>query len=145
MSTPTITAPTRPTGSQLPPVDLLSVIALALVVIGGVIMASYVPRHVPLALPLVLLAGAVIAMVIAAVLLVRISGFAWDKFTLVFKWALLAYTISAGMIEFAFVRDHTRGSALVVVTAMLVIFATSVPTTIAYTVARYANGLPAEA
>ena len=43
------------------------------------------------------------------------------------------------MIEFAFVHDHTRGSSLVIVTLMLVIFASSVPTTIAFTVARFAE------
>ena len=57
----------------------------------------------------------------------------------VFHWALLAYVISAGMIEFAFVRDHTRGAPLVVVSCLLVVFATSVPTTIAVTTARYAD------
>jgi len=57
----------------------------------------------------------------------------------VFKWALLAYVITSGMIEFAFVHDHTRGSSLVLVTLMLVVFALSVPTTIAFTVARFAD------
>ncbi len=56
-----------------------------------------------------------------------------------FHWALLAYVISAGMIEFAFVRDHTRGAPLVVVSCLLVVFATSAPTTIAVTTARYAD------
>jgi Tfp pilus assembly protein PilX len=43
------------------------------------------------------------------------------------------------MIEFAFVRDHTRGASLFIVTCMLVIFALSVPTTIAFTTARFAD------
>ena len=126
-------------GRTYPPVDLLATVALALVVIGGVVMASYVPRHVPLTFPLALLVTAVVLLLIAGVLLARIKRFAWGKFRLVFKWVLLAYVISAGMIGFAFVRDHTRGSALVVVLAMLAVFALSVPTTIAYTVARFAN------
>jgi uncharacterized membrane protein YdjX (TVP38/TMEM64 family) len=78
-------------------------------------------------------------MVAAGTLLIRIKDFAWSTFVLVFKWALLAYLITAGMIEFAFAHDHTRGTSLVIVTLMLVIFALSVPTTIAFTVARYAD------
>jgi hypothetical protein len=52
---------------------------------------------------------------------------------------LLAYVITSAMIELAFVRDHTRGSSLVIVTLMLVVFALSVPTTIAFTTARFAD------
>jgi hypothetical protein len=65
--------------------------------------------------------------------------FAWETFFVVFRWALLAYVISAGMIEFAFARDHTRGTPLVVVTLMLIVFAVSVPLIIAFTVASYAS------
>jgi hypothetical protein len=45
--------------------------------------------------------------------------------------------IAAGLIEFAFVRNHTRGEPLAVVTAMLVLFAVTVPLIISFTVARY--------
>ena len=65
--------------------------------------------------------------------------FAWDRFLLVFRWALLAYVISAGMIGFAFAKDHVRGAPLAVVFVMLVIFALDVPLSIAFTVARYAS------
>ena len=53
------------------------------------------------------------------------------------RWALLAYAIIAGMIEFAFVFDHTRGSQLVVMTTMLALFMLNVPVLIGFTVARY--------
>jgi hypothetical protein len=53
------------------------------------------------------------------------------------RWTLLSYVIAAGLIEFAFVKDHTRGAPLVVLTAMLVLFALDVPLIISYTVARY--------
>ncbi len=122
-----------------PPVAWLSTAALALVVAGGVLMASYAPRRPPLALPSSLLVASVLALAAAWVLLGRHRPFAWRTFRRVFKWALLAYVISAGMIEFAFVRDHTRGAPLVVVSCLLVVFATSVPTTIAVTTARYAD------
>ncbi len=122
-----------------PPVAWLSTAALALVVAGGVLMASYAPRRPPLALPTSLLVASVLALAAAWVLLGRHRPFAWRTFRRVFKWAPLAYVISAGMIEFAFVRDHTRGAPLVVVSCLLVVFATSVPTTIAVTTARYAD------
>ena len=64
-------------------------------------------------------------------------GSVWSTFVRVGRWALLAYIIAAGMIEFAFVRNHTRGAPLAVVTGMLVVFALDVPFIIATTVARY--------
>jgi uncharacterized membrane protein AbrB (regulator of aidB expression) len=80
------------------------------------------------------------ALVLASVfLLSRLQQFAWDRFFLVFRWALLAYVISAGMIGFAFIRDHTRGAPLALVVVMLVIFALDVPLIIAFTVARYSS------
>ncbi len=122
-----------------PPVAWLSTTALALVVVGGIVMASYAPRRPPLVIPTILLVASVVSLVSAWAALARFRPFAWGAFRRVFKWALLAYVVSAGMIEFAFVRDHTRGSALVVLTGMLIVFATSVPTTIAVTTARYAD------
>ncbi len=122
-----------------PPVAWLATTALALVVAGGIVMASYAPRRPPLTVPTALLVLSVLALAAAWVLLARQRAFAWRTFSRVFRWALLAYVVSAGMIEFAFVRDHTRGAPLLVVSGLLVIFATSVPTTIAVTTARYAN------
>jgi hypothetical protein len=72
-------------------------------------------------------------------LLARVQGFAWGRFFGVAKWALLAYAITAGMIEFAFVRDHLAGGPLVVLTLSLVVYAVHVPVLIAFTVARYAD------
>jgi len=57
----------------------------------------------------------------------------------VFRWALLAYVISAGVIGFAFIYDHTRGAPLALVIVMLVIFALDVPLIIAFTAARYSS------
>ncbi len=122
-----------------PPVGWLSTGALGLVIIGGILMASYAPRLAPLGLASALLCAGVVLLGASAVLLFRIPTFAWSTFRTVFKWALLAYVITAGMIEFAFVRDHTRGSSLLIVSLMLVVFALSVPTTIAFTVARFAE------
>ena len=53
----------------------------------------------------------------------RVRDFAWDWFFEVGKWSLLAYAVIAGMIEYAFLRDHIGGGALVVLTLSLVVFA----------------------
>ena len=122
-----------------PPVAWCSTIALALVVVGGIVMASYAPRVAPLGVATALLIAGALFMAAAGVLLTRVGPFAWSTFLTAFKWSLLAYVIAAAMIEFAFVRDHTRGVSLVIVTLMLVIFALSVPVNIAFTVARYGD------
>ena len=117
----------------------LTVASLALVVIGGILMASYVPRQPPLAAPAALTVVSAILTLTSVFLLSRLEQFAWPRFFLAFRWALLAYVISAGMIGFAFVRDHTRGAPLALVAVMLVIFAVDVPIVIAFTVARYSS------
>ena len=111
--------------------------SLAAVVVGGVWLGSHAPRRPPLALPTVLLVVAAALLLAGIVMITRVAGFSWDTFVRVGRWALLAYVIAAGMIEFAFVRNHTRGAPLAVVTGMLVVFALDVPFIIATTVARY--------
>jgi hypothetical protein len=122
-----------------PPVAWLSTGALCLVIIGGIFLASYAPRVAPRSVTISLLAGGAVLLAASITALVRVKVFSWMTFMMVFKWALLAYVITSGMIEFAFVRDHTRGVSLVIVSCMLLIFAVSVPITIAFTVARYAE------
>ncbi len=112
-------------------------VSLAAVVVGGVWLGSHAPRRPPLALPTVLLVVAAALLIAGGVMITRVAGFAWDTFVRVGRWALLAYIVAAGMIEFAFVRNHTRGAPLAVVTGMLVVFALDVPFLIATTVARY--------
>jgi uncharacterized membrane protein YoaK (UPF0700 family) len=112
-------------------------VSLAAVVVGGVWLGSHAPRRPPLALPTVLLVVAALLLMAGVVMITRVTGFSWDTFVRVGRWALLAYIVAAGMIEFAFVRNHTRGAPLAVVTGMLVVFALDVPFLIAATVARY--------
>jgi hypothetical protein len=124
---------------KLPPVTELGMASLALIVTGGIYLSAHLPRHVPLGPAIVLLVLSATLLAVNLALLTRVAGFAWDRFALVFKWALLAYAITAGMIEYAFVRDHLHGGALVVLTLSLVVYAVHVPTLIAFTVARYAQ------
>ncbi len=122
---------------RVAPVAQLATLSLVAVIVGGVYMASYFPGPPPLAIPLALLAVAAALLAAGLVLMARQRGFAWPVFSLVGRWALLAYVISAAMIEFAFVRNHASGAPLLVVSLMLVVYALDVPVIIAFTVARY--------
>ena len=130
------------TRGAYPPAAELATVSLALVVVGGVFMAAYFPARPPLTLPIALVAASAALLGSAILLLVRWRGFAWAAFSLVVRWALVAYVISAGMIEFSFVRNHAAGGPLVVVSLMLVLFAVDVPVIIAVTVARYQSSHP---
>jgi hypothetical protein len=122
-----------------PPVAWLSTGALAFVIVGGIIMASYAPRKAPLGVATALLVAGALLLASAGVVLVGLKDFSRKTFLMVFKWAIYADLVTAAMIEFAFVRDHTNGTSLLIVTCMLAVFTLSVPTTIAFTVARYAD------
>ncbi|MDA8266242.1 MAG: hypothetical protein M0T79_13035 [Actinomycetota bacterium] len=130
-------APGRLLDRKLPPVAEMAVGAMALVVVGGIYLASHLPKAAPLG-PAVGLLAAAGALLLADVAVVsRISDFAWDAFFKVGGWALLAYVVIAGMLEYVFVLDHTRGSILVVITLMLLVFALAIPLLMAFSVARY--------
>jgi hypothetical protein len=125
------------TSRKLPPIAEIAVVSVALMLIGGVYLAAHLPRHPPLGLPLALVIAGAVLTVLDMVLLARIRPFAWASYFLVIRWALLAYLVIAGMLEFVFLYDHTSGATLVVLTATLVVFAVDVPTILAFTVARY--------
>ena len=122
---------------RLPPVTQLGVASMALIVAGGISIASKLPGDVPLTLPIVLLGASALIMVGNLVALRRTPGFNWDAFFDVAKWALVAYAVIAGMLEFVFVNDGTRGGVLVVLTLSLLVYAVHVPLLIGFTVARY--------
>ena len=64
-------------------------------------------------------------------------GFPWRRFWQVARWSLLAYGITAGLIEWVFLRNDLSGGPLVVLTLSLVVYAVHVPMLIGFTVARY--------
>ena len=125
------------TDTKLPPVTQIAVVSFALVIASGIWIAAHLPKHVPIAPSAILLALSALLVVAIVVLLARVAGFEWDRFFAVAKWSFLAYAIIAGLLEFVFIHDGTRGSELVVLTLSLVIFAVHVPLLIGYTVARY--------
>jgi hypothetical protein len=123
----------------LPPVTQLGMLSLGLIVAGGIYLSAHLPRHVPIGPAVALLAASVLVLAANIFALSRVKDFAWDRFFEVAKWSLLAYIVIAGMIEYAFLRDHVRGGALVVLTLSLVVFAVHVPMLVGFTVARYAD------
>ena len=127
------------TRTKYPPFTELGMLALALIVIGGIYLASHIPQHVSLGPSIALLIASALVLTVNLALLARVPDFAWPRFFQVAKWALLGYAFTAGMIEYAFLRDGLRGGTLVILTLSLVVYAVQVPTLIAFTVARYEN------
>lgn len=124
---------------RLPPVSEIAVAAMALIIIGGITLASRLPRPAPLPLLVALLAAAAVLVLADVALLARLREFAWPVFFQVAKWSLLAYSVMYGVLEFTFVYDHVAGSTLVVLTLMLVVIAVDVPMLFGFSVARYAE------
>ena len=122
---------------RLPPVTQIGMTSLALIVAGGIYLAAHLPNHVPLAPAIALLTVSVLLLAGNLALLARVPDFPWSRFFEIAKWALLAYAIIAGMIEYSFLRDHITGGVLVVLTLSLVVFAVHVPVLIGFTVARF--------
>jgi hypothetical protein len=100
-------------------------------------LAAYLPNRAPLGPAVGLLAAAAIVLAVGVVLLARQREFAWQRFRQVAGWTLLAYVVIAGMIEYAFVYDHTHGAVLVVMTLMLFVFMLAPPLLVGFTVARF--------
>jgi hypothetical protein len=121
----------------LPPVTQLAMASLALIVAGGIYLASHLPQQVPLAPAVILLAASALLLAVNLALLSRVRDFAWNRFFSVGRWALLAYAITAGLIEYAFLRNGMSGAPLIVLTLSIIIYAIHVPVLIAFTVAQY--------
>jgi hypothetical protein len=122
---------------RLPPVTQIGMTSLALIVAGGIYLAAKLPEHVPLGPAIALLGLSALLLAGNLLALSRVRDFNWRRFRQVGKWALLAYAITAGLIEYSFVRNGLRGGALVVLSLSLVVYALHVPVLIAFTVARY--------
>jgi hypothetical protein len=125
------------TERRLPPVTEIGMLSLALIVAGGIYLSAHIPGDVPLAPAVILLVLSAALLVGNLVALSRVRGFPWRRFAEVARWALLAYAITAGMIEYVFLRNDLSGGPLVVLTLSLVVYAVHVPMLIGFTVARY--------
>jgi hypothetical protein len=127
------------TARKLPPIAEIAVAAMSLIVVGGITLASRLPRPAPLPLLIALLAAAALLVLTDVVLLARLRDFAWPLFFQVAGWSLLAYSVMYGILLFTFVYDHVAGSTLVVLTLMLLVIAIDIPLLFGFSVARYAE------
>ncbi len=112
-------------------------LSLALILASGIYLSASLPHHVAVTPAAILLGGSSLLMAINLAWLGSVKGFPWKRFRDVARWSFLAYCVIAGLIEYVFVRNHTRGGALVVLTLSLVVFAVHVPALMGFTVARY--------
>jgi len=129
---------------RLPPVTQLGMLSLGLIVASVIYLSAHLPAHVSLGPAIALLAVSALLLLGNVLALRRTAGFAWRRFIEVARWALLAYSIIAGLIEYVFLRNNTSGGPLVVLTLSLVVFALTVPVLIAFTVARHDEPQPAD-
>lgn len=137
MNIPSNTHGSTSTERQLPPVEQISIAVLILVISSGVYLAAHLPKHISLVPSTTLTTVAAILVLVNVVLLKGISNFAWKTFFLVAKWSFLAYLVIAGMLEFVFIYDGTRGSVLVLLSSTLAVFAINLPILFGFSVARY--------
>jgi hypothetical protein len=130
-------APGRATARRLPPVAELAMTSMALVIAGGIYLAAHLPQRAPLGPAVGLLIAGGALLVADAVLVSSLRPFAWRVFFQVAGWTLVAYLVIAGLLEFTFVFDHTRGAMLAVLTLSLLVFALDIPLLFGFSVARY--------
>jgi hypothetical protein len=122
---------------RLPPVGEVAMVSLALIIAGGIYLASHIPRAVALAPAIALLAASAVLLAGNLVVLSRVPDFAWGPFFTVGRWAALAYLVVSGMLAYVFILDDVRGGALAVTLLSLLVFGLNVPLILAFGVARY--------
>jgi hypothetical protein len=122
---------------KYPPVTAIAMTSLGLIVAGGIYLSAHLPQHVPIGPAVVLLVLSAALMAYNIYSLTRVKDFPWERFFAVAKWSFLAYLVIAGLIEYAFLKNHLSGAPLVVLTLSLLVFAIHVPTLLGFTVARY--------
>jgi hypothetical protein len=122
---------------KLPPVTEIGMVSLGLIVAGGIYLSAHIATHVSLGPAVVLLVASALLLLGNMIALSRVREFAWPKFFYVARWALLSYTITAGLIGYAFTVNPIPTGPLIVLVASLVIYAVHVPILIGFTVARY--------
>jgi hypothetical protein len=121
----------------MPPVATLAVLSMASIIAGGIYLAAHLPTVPPLAPVVALLVLASLLLSAALLSLRRVGPFAWTTFSQVVRWTLLAYAVIAGMLEYVFVVDGTRGATLLLITLSLVVYAVDIPLILGFSVARY--------
>lgn len=137
MSTATMTHGAPSVERKFPPISQICVLVLISMVIGGVFVAAHLPEHVAMTFPTVMIVLAGVLLAANIVLLSRIPVFAWASFFKVFRWTILAEGIVAGILEYVFIFDGTRGAVLVLMSSTLVIFVLDLAVLFGFSVAQF--------
>jgi hypothetical protein len=120
-----------------PPIWECGVACLVLVVVSVIYLASYLPGK-PNTIPVYVLLAAGTALIVTQLVLIGgLSSFSRESFHAVAGWSLVAYVVIGGMIEYVFLRNHTRGEELVLLSWGLGLFIVDVPLILGFSVARY--------
>jgi hypothetical protein len=122
--------------TKLPPCDLLSVISLSFVIIGGIYMTSYMPEKPPLLGAITLLVVSAAIFLVNSILLVSRLNLIGHVFFKVAKWIVIVETIISAMLAYVFIYDGVRSTTLVILLMFLVLFALNIPIIVSYTVAK---------
>jgi hypothetical protein len=129
--------PARLSDVRRPPIWECGVAALVLVVVSVVYLASYLPGK-PNTVPVYVLLAASTSLIVAQLVLIgSLSSFSRSSFHAVAGWSLAAYVVIGGMIEYVFLRNHTSGEELALLTWGLALFVLDVPLILGFSVARY--------
>lgn len=129
--------PARPADIRRPPIWECGVAALVLVVVSVVYLAAHLPGK-PNTIPVyVLLTASTLLIVAQLVLIGSLPSFSRSSFHAVAGWSLVAYIVIGGMIEYVFLRNHTSGEGLALLTWGLALFVLDVPLILGFSVARY--------
>lgn len=137
MSTATMTHGAPSVERKFPPIAQICVLVLVSMVVGGVFVAAHLPAHVAMTFPTLMIALAAVLLVATMVLLSRIPIFAWQSFFKVARWTILAEGIVAGILEYVFIFDGTRGAVLALMTSTLVIFVLDLAVLFGFSVAQF--------
>ena len=100
-------------------------------------LAAYLPGKPSTTPAYVMLAVATLLAVAQLVLIGSLSNFSRSSFHVVAGWSLAAYLVIGGMIEYVFLRNHTRGEELALLSWGLALFVIDVPLILGFSVARY--------
>ena len=106
------------------------------------VLASYLPRRPPMAIPYGLLITSGVLALAGVAQLSQMRDFAWKVFFSVARWVLMLTGLFAIMAEFVFIRDQTRGAPLVILTVVLALAAINVPLVLGFSVARHERSEP---
>ncbi|MBI4301523.1 MAG: hypothetical protein HY664_02840 [Chloroflexi bacterium] len=126
-----------PQEKKLPPVGLVGTLALGLAIAGVIYLTSYLPKEPSFTPAIGFLVAAAAAVMVNAIALARVQGFAWRIFFVVGGWTLLGYGLISGLLMFIFIHNNLPTRQLAFQIATLFVLAVDVPMMLAFSVARY--------